>query len=319
MTNNYDEYLSQLHAKKTTDETTVQNVVYEATGIAPQALSRIIAGEQSEVYEAALTNGKSVIIRITNTADQDFQGEAWALQQVQKFHVPVAPVLLLKSIDQKTFCVQTKLPGEPLERGGSYNFWEMDDKEIHPLVIQAGEILARIHLVHTMNYGTINGKGQGEYRDWHDFLDENKKERKAFFELADKEGFDKEVLEEVFHFLDKETPHFHAPQPVLNHDDFGPKHFMIQENHITGILDFGDATSHSYVNDFARWEYWFGAKAPHEWLIEGYTKSCPLQQHFKEQLRIISAINGLSVLWYYADTGYKQGATEAVKKLQQYI
>lgn len=306
----YDKYLASLHSARQTDEKVIMDVVKEATGSDINSKRRIVAGEVNEVYEVVLSNGNAVIVRISNEEDKDFKGEKWALQQVAAINVPIAKILLVKTIGENSFCIQNKLSGEPLERG-NLDFWQMDATTLKPLIVEAGTMLARIHSIPTVGYGPIDEKGKGEHNSWTRFLSENNRNRSAYPNTP--------LMRSVFQYLDAEIPRVRAPNPVLNHNDFGPKHFMIQANHITGILDFGDAESHSYVNDLAKWDYWYGHKAPLSWLLEGYTKTHPLDADFEHTKKVITLVNGLSVWWWYNEVGYKERVKETEEKLERFL
>lgn len=85
---------------------------------------------------------------------------------------------------------------------------------------------------------------------------------------------------------------------------------MIKGNEISGILDWGEVEGHSPINDFAKWDYWFGDELPLEWLKEGYQNKAIFDDNFEWMLHWVRLNNGLGVLWWY----YKQNYSKAIEK-----
>ncbi|MCR4326450.1 MAG: aminoglycoside phosphotransferase family protein [Candidatus Roizmanbacteria bacterium] len=314
----YDAYLASLHANRNTSDELIARIITEGTGKSLLTKQRIIAGEANEVYDITLTNGDSVILRISNDEDKNFKQEQWAINQCKNMGLPVPAVLYITEIREKdnylAFCIQEKLHGELLERG-TITMSSMDQSHLKKIIIKAGITLAQIHSVKTKQFGYIDGEGRGEYTTYIELLGEDSKHKEQFITLCKDSNVPEKIMRRAFDLIDNYLKTKPVISPVLNHNDFGPKHIMFIDETITGILDFGEVSSHSYVNDLARWDYWHSETVPLEWLLEGYAKVAPLTSDFHEQLQIIKIVNGLSTMWWYYDQDYPKGVSQAAEKL----
>ncbi|MCL5970000.1 MAG: phosphotransferase, partial [Patescibacteria group bacterium] len=136
-----------------------------------------------------------------------------------------------------------------------------------------------------------------------------------FFRIAKEINFDISVMERIFKILSNNLKQVSDLDPFLNHNDFGPKHIMVNKNQITGILDWGEVSGHSPINDFAKWDYWFGEELPIELLKQGYLDKKLFNEDFEWMLNWIKLNNGLGVLWWYYQQKYKKAVEKAKNKL----
>lgn len=136
-----------------------------------------------------------------------------------------------------------------------------------------------------------------------------------FLRIAKEIDFDESSMNEIFEVLTSNLKHAPVISPKLNHNDFGPKHIMVKENNISGILDWGDVEGHSPINDFAKWDYWFGEEPPLDWLKEGYQDKSIFNDNFEWMLHWIRLNNGLGVLWWYHKQKYPKAIEKAKNKL----
>ncbi len=91
---------------------------------------------------------------------------------------------------------------------------------------------------------------------------------------------------------------------------------MVEDNKITGILDFGGVCSEpGGVYDFYWWDYWQEDNLPVEWLKEGYSNKSLFNQDFDALLKIYRIHRGLELLlWYYSEK-YMPAVNKAKRKL----
>ncbi len=198
-----------------------------------------------------------------------------------------------------------------MERG-EINFYSFSEKRKREIIFKAGEILSKIHSIKTNGFGELDGSGNGLFTNFSDLMQEHIGQEEDFLSIAKEIDFNLVAMKKVFRIL-KEKKLFMSTKSVLNHNDFGPKHIMVKNDKITGILDFGEVSGHSPINDFAKWDYWFSNEIPLDWLKSGYSNKNLFDSHFDEILHWIKLNNGLSVLWWY----YTQNYSEAVEKAKQ--
>ncbi len=313
----YQEYLEQLQSKMHTADDLIINVLKEATGKEMINKRRIIAGEANEVYEITLADNSQVFVRISQRKEPDFEQEKWAIDQVKKIGVPVPEVLLIKHLktDDKSlsFCVQKKVEGEVLDRG-NIDFGKFDKKLQRKIINQAGEILSKINSIKTKGFGQINKNGEGKYTSLRELMLQNVNQEKSYLAMAEKIGMDKKIMENILQIIKERANDLPDIEPVLNHGDYGTKHFVAIGEKITGILDWGEANGNSPIYELARWDYWFGDEIPTKWLVEGYVNKSALQG-WEDNIKWMKLDKGLEVLWWYVEDNYQKAIERAVNKL----
>lgn len=315
----YAEYLTSLHAKLTTPDETTNSVVFEATKKEVKNKSKIIAGEASEVYNIELINDSHVILRIARGGKEQYAQESWAIKEAKKAGVPVPEILLIKhlSVDGNllSFCVQNKLPGEPLERG-AIDFGKFDKTRQRSIINSAGEVLSKIHQIKTLGFGYLDGEGKGPFATFGELMSEHTDQADAFLQLAQKYDIPVKSMQKALDILSKKADNALLIKPILNHNDFNIKHIMVDEaDRITGIIDWGEVEGHSPINDFAKWDYWFGDYIPTEWLKEGYADKQIFSGNYEELFHWIRLNNGLGVMYWYDQVNYAPAIKMAKKKL----
>ncbi len=313
----YQNYLEGIH-KVSVPEAILSHVVKKATGMEIGSKSRIVAGEVNEVYDITLSNSLSIILRISRNEFPDFLQEGWAIEQCKKKGVLVPEVISVQheTVSGKllSFCVQKKLLGEPMDRG-SIDYHDLEKSLVNDLVFQAGEALSKIHSVPTRGFGGINQEGVGKVDDFKSLLSDKVSQLDEYLEISRRVSFPEKAIESAIGILAIKADKYKRVNSVLNHGDFGPKHIMFSGKKITGIIDWGDASGHSAVHDFARWDYWFGEDLPLELLKKGYSDKKLFNNDFEELLRLIKLHIGLEVLWWYDVQGYKPNIEKAKKQL----
>ncbi len=140
------------------------------------------------------------------------------------------------------------------------------------------------------------------------------KRQPRMYEIAEKESLDKDYIERAFKIADQFRDVYSKTSPHLNHGDFSHKHFMVKENKIISIIDWGSIRSDTPVYDFVNWDYWLGHYIPTEWLIEGYENKQLFDNDFQTILHTIRVMKGLEIIdWYFQK--YQKAVNEGLQKL----
>lgn len=316
--NHYQKYLVSMHANWVTPDEIIHNVVREGTGLDLAAKQRVIAGEANEVYDVTLNSGKHVILRISTSGYPNFLQEKWAISKCEKLGVPVPEVILIKhlTIDgkEKSLCLMEKIDGEPLERG-NIDFDKLSLNLRKNLINQAGEILSKIHSIETVGFGWIIGEGKAEYSTSDELIQRLVSKQEEVEKMAKEEHIDKTHIDKALKIIRSFKRLYSKVKPYLNHGDYSHKHFMVKENKITCILDWGGVRSDTPIYDFANWDYWFGEYIPTDWLKEGYKNKSLFEGNFEDFLHMIKIFKGLEILNWYHQAKYKQAVEKAKIKL----
>lgn len=307
-----------MHTKLVTPDEIIQEIAKEGSGHNLVVKTRIITGEVNEVYDIELANGHHVILRIAKNGHPNFLQERWAIEKVQKLGVPVPKILFIKHFkvgeQEKSACLMERVDGEPLERG-LMEFDKLDLKLRRKLINQAGEILSKIHSIETEGFGWITGEGQAIHKTADELIDELLNQQEKFEKVASEENLSKDTLQKVLDIIKGFKPLYLQVKPHLNHGDYSHKHFMVKDNKIVAILDWGGVRSDIPVYDFAWWDYWFGEYIPTEWLKEGYTNKSLFGDNFEDFLHMLKLFRGLEMVTWYHQEKYKPAVEKAKIKL----
>lgn len=315
--NEYDKHVQEKHEKWDTPEETLFSEVAAVSSLKPLSRTRIVKGENSEVYKIQTEEGKGLIARISHSENPRFERERWALNQVRSAGVPVPEVLGIKEVQTEdgliTISVESELQGIPLEEINSIQNPESEDL-FKKLMKEAGAILAKIHSVKTDGFGPLDKSGKGQWQTLEEVWLEMEKWRDEVLGVAVKANVNSELITRALDAMKEAATNVTITAPVLVHDDYAPKHIMVDGEQISGIIDFETCVGGDPVRDFARWQY-HKKDFPIEYLLEGYTAKLPAD--FDTRLKLWKVHMGLTTLEYYLADGNKAAIHNTVSKLEE--
>lgn len=321
MSDEYTKYLNDLHSKVEVPSELLAQIVVDATSKELLKATRIIAGEANEVYGVDCEGGLEVIVRISRIEENEFEREAWAINQVHMLGVPVPEMLLIKDYHCKGallhVCVQKRIAGDPLERG-AIDYRRMSESELRPLIQDAGFYLSKIHSIRCDGFEYLDKNGKGISQNMEAVMTKHLLQYDEYASLARRVGMSGELLKKVFDILQNKAQSLVEKKPVINHGDFGPKHIMVHKGSVTGILDWGQVQGDQPHGDFARWDFWFD-DIPLPWLQDGYADKTLFDESFNSTMLWISLNNSLGTLYYYDEQGYSEGVALVQHKMQKIL
>ena len=301
----YQKYLEKKHSSFQTPEALIETMVKKATGSNTTQKKRIIAGEVNEVYGVTTQDNKDVIVRISRQAKNNFETEEKVIRLARMAGVPAPKVLLIEEASSGpqnlTFCVEGKIEGEPLlSLMGS-----MDKSAFKSIASEAGEILSKIHGIVVDKYGPQDGSRF--FETWGDYIFNIEKRRLGITTAANLMGIESGLISESFKLLWENKEMFQINKAHLLHGDFSPKHILIADGHVTGILDFEDAKGGDPVRDLARLNFFYGDSFPIEWLKAGYQNKDIFDKNFDLKMKLYRLHLGLDLLGYYESEKNRAG------------
>lgn len=251
-----DRFRRHYHSKFGVSREVVAAVVRRATGSSAVTLSRIVRGQDNEVYQAATDDGAQVIVRINHFGEDDgFAGEAWAMDQARLVGVPVPEVLLIGRLNdedaQHPVMVQAMAPGQVLAERA-----QLTAVERHRALVRAGAVLARMNSVQVPGLWRPGPDGAWPDRDWETLMTDWVDDREAERDLVCSMGFAAAEFARMIALLRTYVRDFPCGQPVLCHGDFTPEHIFIDEHqHVCGVIDFGMYCGGPPISDLAYLRY----------------------------------------------------------------
>jgi len=313
----YKQYLKEKHAGFETSSEVVKDIVVKAVGVEVIKLKRVVAGEVNEVYDVQTKDG-DFIARISRGKDTEFLAEKWALDRSREAGVPAPNMFFVGEIEDKgkklKVCLENKLPGTPMNE--LIDSDELTIDQTRDLNIEAGMFLAKIHSVVPRGFGKIHEGGVGKSESWGISITQPwyKDQVSQLHQYADKIKITKGQVDRAVTILNEHSHVYETVIPHLLHCDFGPKHFLVSEGHISGILDFENCMSGDPVYDFA-WNSYFG----HDSLKEGYLKAAKLPDDFDLRIQLYGLRIGLDLIWWYVEENHPTGMMHAKKKMDEIL
>ena len=94
---------------------------------------------------------------------------------------------------------------------------------------------------------------------------------------------------------------------------------LVHDGRLSGLIDFGEASMDTPVNEFAKWDFWEAPALPAAWLREGYGDQGLFDADFDALFQAHRIANALWALRWYALTHYAPGAARAASRLTAYL
>jgi Ser/Thr protein kinase RdoA (MazF antagonist) len=309
VTDDYARHVGALHAGFEAPAELIAAAARAVTHSPIRATERIVHGEANEVYAIAFDRGPEVILRIARRAEGLFEKEAWAIGRCRALGIAAPEVLSLQKLQAGAelleLCFLERLPGQRLSDSLS-----LPRDVLRSVVRELGEQLARMHSIGPDDLG--DGARLFE-NDTDDFL----AMEAEFLELAAAAGLERRALVRAFRSF--ETVTAGPPPRRLTHNDLRACHVLVHEGRLSGVVDFGEVSMDTPVNEFAKWAYWEEPALPVRWLQEGYGDKSLFDARYGELFQAYRIANALWVLRWYALTGYAAGARRATTRLAGYL
>ena len=218
----------------------------------------------NETYRVELSAGGSVIARIARQSVPWFTDEAHIMAQARAVGVPTAEVIGVEQLEYDgellSFSIQQILPGRSLDELAG----RLPTADLERLVTDGGELLARVHSLAPER--GVRHKLQPP--------DEHSLARGARIVEQTLGPSAASVVERGAAFLRREVAARPAPSLALAHGDWVPKHLLIDDGAIVGVIDWEFAGPASPAYDYAMWEVSAGHWPHHgsELLRVGYAR-----------------------------------------------
>lgn len=311
----FQEWLTQKHSQLVTPRELVSSCVQKAVGSKPEHSTRIIRGQDHEVYDICTSDGQSVIVRIAHHEDHRLEAEKWALDAARQKGVPTPKVLLLEQVehDGKTFmfCIEEKLPGRAL------NELIGEGADISAIIPQLGEALGKIHSVHTDGFGYLQPNGKAWDITWQSIMLDLIPKRQKLLATATREIVPSASIDAGLDILRSHTDLYKWNTPVLNHGDFLPAHILVENGRITGVIDMQQCSGNHPIFDFAWWEAEDADKVPTRSILDNYPHKEWFGDKFELLLNLTMVRHSLWMLMVESDNGNKTGLDDVKSNLDK--
>ena len=309
MADAYARHLAALHGRFAAPDALIAAAARQVSPSPILERRRIVHGEANEVYRIAFESGLEVILRIARHAQGIFEKEAWAIGRCRDLGMAVPEVLSLQTLEADSerleMCFLEMLPGERLSDSLS-----LPRETLRSVVREVGDQLSRMHAIESSDLGQ---DGRFFESDADDFA----AVEAEFIALGVEAGLDRQALERALRFFEEAM---REPQRrVLTHNDIRACHVLVHDGRLSGLIDFGQVSLDTPINEFAKWDYWEAPDLPMAWLREGYADKTLFDEAFDQRFQAWRLVNALSALRWYALTGYPEGVGRASSALDRYL
>ena len=248
----------------TTPRPILDSVVRSVCGREVERVVSLTGGGLSETYRVELAAAGSVIVRVARQPVPWFTDEEHVMAQARAVGVPTPEVIGVEHVEHDggllSFSIQRLLAGRSLDELAG----DLPTSDVERLVIDSGELLARVHSV-------APGRGIRHQLQPPDdgFVARVARAVDQAFGPAEAA-----VVERGADLLREQVMTRPAPRLSLAHGDWMPKHLLIDDGSIVGVIDWEFAGPASPAFDLARWEVSAGGR-PHygsDLLRRGYAR-----------------------------------------------
>jgi len=230
---------------ETTPRPVIDSVVRSVCGGEVERLVRLTSGGLHETYRVEVIDHVPVVVRIARRPVPWFVDEQHAMAQASSAGVPTPDVLGVEQVDHDgellSFSILRLVPGRSLgELAG-----ELSASDLERLVMDSGELLARLHSV-------VPDRGMPHVLEPRDERFVARVVRVADQALGPAAAA---VVERGAQLLREELTTRSAPRLALAHGDWLPKHFLIDEGGlIVSVIDWEFTGPAPPAFDLAHWE-----------------------------------------------------------------
>ena len=237
----------------TTPRPIIDSVVRSVCGREVERILRLTSGGVNETYRVELPNEAAVVVRIAREPVPRFTDEEHVMAQARGVGVPTPEVLGVEQMDHDgellSFSIQRLMPGRSLDELAG----ELAASDLERLVMDGGELLARVHSV-------VPDRGIR-----HELEPPDERFIARVARVAD-QAFGPAAaaaVERGADLLREQVMTRPAPSLSLAHGDWLPKHLLIDDGTIVGVIDWEFAGPASPAFDLARWEVSAGDRLHH--------------------------------------------------------
>lgn len=227
-----------------TPRAVIDAVVRSICGRAVERLARLTGGGLHETYRVEVRDDVPVIVRIARRPVPWFTDEEHLMAQARGVGVPTPDVLGVEQVDHDgellSFSILRLVPGRSLgELAG-----ELPSSDLERLVMDGGELLARVHSL-------VPDRGLRHELAPPDEAFVARVVRVAHETLGPAAAA---VVERGADLLRNALRTRPAPGLSLAHGDWLPKHLMVDDGAIVGVIDWEFAGPAPPAFDLARWQ-----------------------------------------------------------------
>lgn len=214
-------------------------------------LEQIGKGCFSEAY-SFIHNNIQKIIRL-NSSDDDFQKDLQIYEMVNSESIPVPKIEEIGPYPGgRFFCISYRCPGQTFDKLSLQK-----QKAALPSLINTLAAIHQVNNLGTTGFGLIDRQGRGKFETWAEQLLnlENHKIDYNFPKLYKRPYFDLILFNQLRDQLGDLIEGLSITRTLV-HGDFGFGNLIIDQEQVTGVIDWAEARFGDPLYDYAWLDYW---------------------------------------------------------------
>lgn len=270
-TSTFGDWLQARHSTWNTPPGLIQEYVSKATGSAMATASRVVLGQDNEVYDVTTAGKQQLIVRISHKDHPRFEAERWALNAARNAGVPTPHVLLIEQAADDgrtvTFCIEEKIPGKTLD----VLLKEGLSSELNKAIDHIGELLSKLHSVKVDSFGYLQPDGKGSLTSFAEIMLDVNERQAELYKAAKQWNVPAHKVTTGLKLLNEHRELYQFHEPALVHGDLGLLHIFVDGDHISGVIDMQDCSGNHPVFDLVNWDAYCSDLIPTSRLIASYS------------------------------------------------
>ena len=214
-----------------------------------------ISENEGVIVKKVVTENLEFIIKISEKNKKNLRREALALKKLEK--LKEIPKLIL---EEENYIIQEFVEGTPMNNS------KLDNKDKKKILKTLGAVIRKIHNIKLEGFGEITKSGIGEYGSFEEFILFERKENLRIL----KKRLDSKNYQRLLSYLEENKEYNKSQEKALLHTDYEEWNIIINNNEISGIIDFGDLCSGRKLYDLARPYINYCENDLFKYLLEGY-------------------------------------------------
>lgn len=276
-------------------------IALKDNGFAAIEINQLTSGSYNTVFKVVLESGQRVVVRIFRSKGWPEAGKLeWVSAQLSQFNIPSAKILFSTRDNRyfpHGFMVQEYVDGEIVQKlvGEDISYAEY--------FTELGKTMNQVHKIQIPKFGYI-GHGTGNHDSLIAYLGSDiDRFFKRIETIMDKLVVEPKVFKQkVLGTLESIS----QLTSVLNHNDLSPNNVMLNSHKDLVLIDWDNAISHTWLNDFAVMTYWMRNRhkdlAEREEYIKLFLDSYSPNMDYQEIRKVektLHSIQALNLLGYY--------------------
>lgn len=275
---------------------------------------QINGGERSKAFLFISSKAKFVL-RISSHED-GFKKDEFACKYFSSA-IQIPKILKIGVFKDVFYSVSEYCPGVSLRDG--------DDKLPAILVeniLTAADQIHSIPVLQEAKYGVADINGLANYESWEDWVLKDHtvvtKDDGSFFswnEVKKRSFVDEEIINKLF-FQIKELARVVPKQKYLIHGDFATGNIMIENNTITGIIDWNEFGYGDFLFDIAYLDFWINKTNFIQIYKDRFQKNNQKISYYEERIMCHKLFIGLNALGIYAAINWENGYKSVLERIK---